>query len=238
MKNLIRLDKLLSETGYCSKKKALMFLKTNEIFMNGIQIFEPGLKVNLSEDDIRVNGKLIEGLEEKVYYLLNKPKGVISTVSDEHKRTTVVSLIPENKRIFPVGRLDENTTGLIILTNDGELSNKLTHPAFHLPKTYQLTVKGFVPKPVLEKFKNGVLLKDGKTLPAEAKIIRKEKGNTILEMTITEGKNRQIRRMCGKLKVELLDLKRIAIGSLKDETLRTGEHRKLNPTELDSLTFG
>lgn len=237
MKNLIRLDKLLSEAGFCSKKKALEFLKTNKVLVNGIETYEPGTKLNTDKDRILINGEALKALEEKVYYLLNKQKGVVSTVADEHNRPTVVSLISETKRIFPVGRLDENTSGLIILTNDGNFSNQMTHPKFHIPKTYQLTIRGFVSKPVLEKLRNGVILKDGKTLPAKAEIINKGKGNTILEMTIMEGKNRQIRRMCGKLKLELIDLKRVAIGNLRDENLRMGKYRILTPEELSSLTI-
>lgn len=237
MQNLIRLDKFLSGAGFCSKKKVLDFLKTNKVLVNGNETLEPGSKLDINKDKVSVNGKLVKNAEEKVYYLLNKPKGVVSTVSDEHNRPTVISLIPEVKRIFPIGRLDENTSGLIILTNDGEFSNKLTHPKFHIPKTYQLTIRGFVPKPVLEKLRKGVELKDGRTLPAEVDMLRKEKGNTILEMKISEGKNRQIRRMCGKLKLELLDLKRTGIGSLRDDELPVGKFRKLTGAEINSLTF-
>jgi len=235
MENLMRLDKLLSDAGYCSKKRAAEFLKNNMVLINGIRTHEPGTKLNVGKDTIGVNGNALKDLEEKVYYLLNKPKGVVSTVADEHNRPTVVSLIPETKRIFPVGRLDENTSGLIILTNDGIFSNRLTHPSFHTPKTYELTIRGFVPKPALQKLRSGVALKDGKTSPAKAETLKKEKGNTVLEMTIKEGRNRQIRRMCGKLNLELLDLKRVVIGDLRDSNLKAGEFRKLSETEINNL---
>jgi len=231
----IRLDKFLSEAGFCSKKRAEEFLRLNKVLVNGVSTPEPGKRFDLENAQIIINGKVIEKSEEKVYYLLNKPKGVVSTVSDEHNRPTITSFIPETKRIFPIGRLDENTSGLIILTNDGDFSNLLTHPSFHIPKTYQLTIRGFVPKPALQKLRSGVTLKDGKTLPAKAEIIKKERGNTVLEMTMNEGRNRQIRRMCGKLNLELLALKRVAIRNLSDVNLKVGEFRKLSEIEINNL---
>ena len=231
----IRLDKFLSDAGFCSKKRAVEFLSANKVFVDGVRVLEPGIKINSQENDVKVNGNLIKNSEEKVYYLVNKPKGVVSTVSDEHGRATVISLVPEAKRIFPVGRLDENTSGLIILTNDGDFSNQLTHPSFHIPKTYELTIRGFVPKPALEKLKNGIELKDGLTQPAIVNVINKDKNKTILEMVLFEGKNRQIRRMCGKLKLELLNLRRVALGRVADNNLKVGEYRKLTEGELELL---
>lgn len=170
-----------------------------------------------------------------VYYLLNKPKGYITTTSDELGRPIVVHLVPVQEKIFPVGRLDENTSGLIILTNDGDFSNKLTHPSHDISKTYQLTIRGFLPKPVIKKFEKGVELQDGMTRPAIVKLIGREKGNEIFELTIFEGRNRQVRRMCGKVGLELLDLKRVAIGNLRDENLREGKYRKLTEAEVESF---
>ena len=231
----IRLDKFLSEAGFCSKKRAEEFLRLNKVLVNGVSTPEPGKRFDLENAQIIINGKVIEKSEEKVYYLLNKPKGVVSTVSDEHNRPTITSFIPETKRIFPIGRLDENTSGLIILTNDGDFSNLLTHPSFHIPKTYQLTIRGFVPKPALQKLRSGVTLKDGKKLRAKDEIIKKERGNTVLEITMNEGRNRQIRRMCGKLNLELLALKRVAIRNLSDVNLKVGEFRKLSEIEINNL---
>lgn len=231
----IRLDKLLSEAGFCSKKRAKQFLNVSKVLVNGVRILEPGLKVDSDVDQIVVNGTKVQGVEEKVYYLLNKPKGVVVTVSDELNRPTVVSLIPEKKRIFPVGRLDENTSGLIILTNDGEFSNKLTHPSFHIPKTYELTIQGYIPKPALAKLKNGVELSDGVTLPALVPVVQKGQNQTIIELVLFEGRNRQIRRMCGKLKLELLNLRRVAIGKVSDNNLVIGKYRKLTAEEVEVL---
>lgn len=169
------------------------------------------------------------------YLLLNKPKGVITTTSDELGRPTVLDLIGNREKLFPVGRLDENTSGLLILTDDGMLSNALTHPSHNIGKTYRLTIRGFLPKPVIEKFEKGIKLQDGLTRPAKIKLIERGSNTEIFELTIFEGKNRQIRRMCGALKLELLDLKRVAIGNLRDDTLKDGKYRELTEDELDSL---
>lgn len=169
------------------------------------------------------------------YFLLNKPKGVITTTSDEFNRPTVVDLVKSEEKIFPVGRLDENTTGLIILTNDGEFSNLLTHPSHNLPKTYKLTIRGFVPKPVIKKFEEGIMLNDGMTRPAKVKLIERVGNTETIELTIYEGRNRQIRRMCGAVKLELLELERVAIGNLRDVNLKIGKYRKLTEEEVENL---
>lgn len=166
------------------------------------------------------------------YYLLNKPKGYITTTSDEFNRPTVMDLVKVPESVFPVGRLDENTSGLLILTDDGEFSNFLTHPSHNISKTYQLTIRGFLPKPVIKKFETGIELQDGMTRPAVVKLILRKGGKEIFELTIFEGKNRIIRRMCGKLGLELLDLKRVAIGSLRDEKLGLGKFRRLIDEEV------
>lgn len=177
------------------------------------------------------------------YIILNKPKRVITTTSDELGRTTVLDLINSKEKLFPVGRLDENTSGLLILTDDGKFSNTLTHPSHNIGKTYRLTIRGFLPKPVIKKFEKGIKLQDGLTRPAKVELI--ERGNKqslrlglnteIFELTIFEGRNRQIRRMCGVVKLELLDLKRVAIGSLRDDSLREGKYRELTKAEVRSL---
>jgi 23S rRNA pseudouridine2605 synthase len=173
-----------------------------------------------------------------VYYLLNKPKGYITTTSDELGRPTVLDLVKLKEKVFPVGRLDENTSGLLILTDDGQLSNLLTHPSHEISKTYQLTIRGFLPKPVIKKFETGVELSDGMTRPAIVKLINRKGGNEIFELTIFEGRNRIIRRMCGKVGLELLELKRVAIGGLRDEKLEIGKYRKLTDEEVQQLSTG
>lgn len=182
--------------------------------------------------------KNINDETEFVYYLLNKPKGYITTTSDELSRPVVMDLVKVPEKVFPVGRLDENTSGLLIFTNDGEFSNRLTHPSHELGKTYQLTIRGFLPKPVIKKFEKGLEIKDSVTSPAVVKLISRESNSEIFELTIFEGKNRQVRRMCGKVGLELLDLKRVAIGNLRDEKLGLGKFRKLNSEEVAELLNG
>ena len=173
-----------------------------------------------------------------IYYLLNKPKGYITTTSDEFNRPTVMDLVKVVEKVFPVGRLDENTSGLLLLTDDGEFSNKITHPTNKIGKTYQLTIRGFLPKPVIKKLEEGIKLNDGVTAPAVVKLIRRENGSEVFELTIFEGKNRIIRRMCGALGLQLLDLKRVAIGDLRDAQLGLGKFRKLSNDEIDKLLNG
>ncbi len=172
---------------------------------------------------------------KKIYYLLSKPKGYITTTSDEFGRLTVLDLVKVSEKIFPVGRLDENTSGLIILTNDGQFANMLTHPSHQISKTYQLTIRGFLPKPVIRKFETGIMLQDGMTHPAIVKLLERDGKSETFELTIFEGKNRIIRRMCGALKLELLDLKRVGIGNLRDEKLGIGKYRRLSEEEIKAL---
>jgi len=174
-------------------------------------------------------------VETFAYYLLNKPKGVITTTSDELGRETVMDLVKPPEKIFPVGRLDENTSGLLILTDDGEFSNLLTHPSHSLGKTYQLIIRGFLPKPVIKKFEKGIKLKDGLTRQAVVGLLGRDGNSETFELTIFEGRNKIIRRMCGALKLELLDLKRVAIGGLRDEDLKEGKYRRLTEEEVRDL---
>ncbi len=183
-------------------------------------------------------------MNENIYLLLNKPKGFITTTSDEHGRPTVMDLLKSEEKIFPVGRLDENTSGLLILTSDGEFSNFLTHPSNHISKTYRLEIRGFLPKPVIKKFEKGLQLNDGMTpprsrfamtKPAIVKLIERSWNSEIFELTIFEGRNRQIRRMCGAVGLELLNLERVAIGNLRDEKLRVGKYRRLTDVEIAGL---
>lgn len=172
---------------------------------------------------------------KSAYYLLNKPRGFVTTTSDEHGRPTVMDLVKVSEKVFPVGRLDENTSGLLILTDDGEFSNLLTHPSHEISKTYKLTIRGFLPKPVIKKLETGIMLQDGMTHPALVKLLERSNNSETFELTIFEGRNRIIRRMCGALKLELLELSRVAIGSLRDENLGLGKYRRLTNSEIDSL---
>lgn len=233
MTDTIRLDKLLSNSGLASRRAIKQFLKNNEVLVNGKRATESGIRI-APQDKLLVNGLPIEK-PGFVYFLLNKPMGIISTTSDEFFRDTVTSLIDTSQRIYPVGRLDKDTHGLLLLTNDGELTHKLIHPRYHVPKVYRLLIEGHTEKNQLERFRNGVLLDDGPTLPAEVKVIRESKEQTVLEVTLHEGRNRQIRRMCDVLGLQLLDLQRISFGPLSLGKLKIGEYKRLTDEEIVSL---
>jgi 23S rRNA pseudouridine2605 synthase len=229
-----RLDKFLANKGLVSRRGVKNFLKENAVTINKKKANEGGLRINLSKDKVEINGKNIK--ENKfVYYLLNKPKGVISSSSDELGRTNVTDLIPERTRIYPVGRLDKDTHGLLLLTNDGELTHKLTHPKFHIPKTYLLTIKGSVHEEKIEKLRKGIILSDGKTRPAKVEVVIKNEKYTILEMEIFEGRYRQIRRMCETIRINLTDLARIKFGSINIGDLKDGKFRILSKKEIEEL---
>lgn len=235
MKNekTIRIDKLLSERGFCSRRGTENFIKSHKVCCNGVRIIEHGQRVNL-RSNITIDGQPIKKIK-RVYFLLNKPKGIVSTANDEFGRKNVVSLIKTEHRIYPVGRLDRETHGLLLLTNDGELTNLLIHPRYHIGKTYLLTIRGSVAANQLEKLKKGVELEDGITQKSRITILQRMKDKTILEMTIFEGRKRQIRRMCEALNLDLMDLMRIRIGNLNIEDLKTGEYRVLSGKEIENL---
>ncbi|HLL60826.1 MAG TPA: pseudouridine synthase [Candidatus Nitrosocosmicus sp.] len=230
----IRLDSYLSGQGYASRRKIEEFLKENKVMINGQPGREPGFRINPLRDKILINGQPVYKPQLE-YYILNKPKNVISTSLDEHSRRTVVSMVPSKERLFPVGRLDAESSGLILLTNDGDLANKLTHPKYHIPKTYEVLILGGIPETKLQKLRTGVRLRDGMTAPADVIIIKHIGDKTFLKITLYEGRNRQIRRMCGLLGLDLIDLKRISIGPIELGNLRPGQSRKLTKQEVDEL---
>lgn len=230
----IRLDKFLSNRGVASRRGVDIVLKRGWVRVNGVVVYEPGIRIDPEKDIVEIRGKKLRQPCFE-YYALNKPKGVISTALDEKGRESVVSLIRSKERLYPVGRLDKNTTGLILLTNDGELANKLTHPRYHVEKKYELIIDGLVTKKQIEKFKNGVDLEDGKTAPAHLKILSTNEKNTILQATLYEGRKRQIRRMCKTLGMRLVDLKRVQIGPLHIGKLKLGQYRKLTSKEIALL---
>lgn len=230
----IRVNKYLANLGICARREVKKLLKVQKLLVNGAQVTEPGTRVNPYVDTITLNGKKIKP-PTLVYYVINKPKGIISTTADEYGRDNVTKLIPTQERIYPVGRLDKDTTGLLILTNDGELTNKLTHPKYHVDKVYALTIHGIITREQLRALRRGVLLDDGITAPAEVKIIRENNFKTLVHMTIHEGRNRQIRRMCGTVGVNLKELKRIAFGPIPLANLKEGKYRELTEKEVSTL---
>lgn len=231
-----RLQKVIASAGVASRRKAEQLIQEGKVSVNGKIVTEMGIKVS-SEDEIKVNGKPLQK-EEKVYYLLNKPKGYICAVSDDKDRKTVIDCFPDVKeRIFPVGRLDYDTTGLLILTNDGEFTNKMMHPRYHLPKTYEVSVDGVLTDQMLTMLQNGIELEDGKTLPAEVYLLKRLEGKkkTVIQITIFEGRNRQVRRMMEYFHCEVTRLARIQYGFLDLGHLRQGQYRKLRSFEVRKL---
>lgn len=234
--NPIQLNKYLSNSGVTSRRKAVELIRQGRVMVNGKVVREPGTRIDPAKDEVVFDGKKVGGQLTFIYLMLNKPKGVISTVADEHGRKTVVELVQTRERLYPVGRLDEDSSGLIILTNDGELANLLTHPRYHAAKTYEVLVSGVVQPRQIQGLQKGVLLKDGLTAPAEVDIIRQTPKGTLLEVTLHEGRNRQIRRMMGAVNLNVLALKRIAIGQLKLGDLLSGQSRSLTKEEVRLLT--
>ncbi len=233
----IRVQKIIAESGLCSRRKAEELIADGEVTVNG-RACSLGDKADPKADVISVSGKRIgEAPREKRYIMLNKPRGYITTMSDEQGRKTAVDLLNGvEERVVPVGRLDRNSEGLLLFTNDGEFANEITHPSRHVSKTYRVTIDGKVSEVQLMKLSAGVKLDDGKvTLPCSVEVLSEEPNRTVLRITIKQGLNRQIRRMCAAVGLEVGRLRRVAIGGVKLGMLKTGEWRDLTKDELRIL---
>lgn len=231
----MRINKFLSSLGIASRRAIDKYIEEGRIKVNGV-IASTGIDVT-EDDEIYIDNKKIETkrIEEKVYFMLNKPLEVLSASSDDRGRKTVVDLIKTDKRIFPIGRLDYMTSGLILLTNDGELFNRLVHPKSEIYKKYYIKVFGEVKKEEIEELKKGVLLEDGKTLSAKVSGIKYDKNKTSMYISIREGRNRQIRRMIEKFGYKVLMLRREKIGELSLGDLKEGKYRELTREEIEYL---
>lgn len=227
-----RLQKYMARCGIASRRKCEELILGGNVKVNGNIIKELGTKVVEGRDSVEYNNKEIKPEENKVYFALNKPEGYISSVKDEKNRQTVIDLINVNERIYPIGRLDYDSSGLLILTNDGEIYNKIIHPRVELTKKYIAIVEGIFTEQELEKFKSGIDIGGYITAPALIKIININGGQSTVEIGIHEGKNRQIRRMCSALNHNVIALKRISIGEIKLGDLKKGEYRGLTNSEL------
>jgi 23S rRNA pseudouridine2605 synthase len=229
-----RLQKVLAAAGVDSRRKCEELILSGAVCVNGNVVDTLPAFVDHEKDIITVNDKKIRP-ERKVYFLLNKPKGVVCTNSDPQGRKKTIDIIKAQQRIFCVGRLDADTTGLIVLTNDSELTNKLTHPRYGLAKTYAVVVKGEIDGAAVEKLKGGVWLSQGKTGRASVKILKRSYRESLLEITIREGLNRQVRRMLAKVGLSVKTLKRTRIGKLDARGLGVGKFRELTADELAYL---
>lgn len=231
-----RLQKVIAQSGIASRRKAEELIKQKRVKVNGEVISEMGYKVK-KKDIIEVDNKIIQK-ENKVYYVMNKPKKYICSNNDEHNRKSVVDLIECDERIFTVGRLDYDTSGVLLLTNDGEFANEVIHPRYHLPKKYNLTVNGILTPADFMKLKKGIVLDDGyKTQPAKVKVKEKDmvKNQTTLDLTIYEGKNRQVKRMIEALGYKVTRLHRLELGCIRVDDLSQGSYRLMKPHEVKML---
>lgn len=232
-----RLQKFLANAGIASRRKCEELILNGKVEVNGEVVTELGTKVS-DKDIVKYNGKIVKPEEEKVYILLNKPIGYVTTAKDQFDRDTVLDLVKINKRIVPVGRLDMYTSGALILTNDGEFVNMLTHPKNEINKTYNVTVKGNITKEDIENLQNGVEIDDGYiTKPAKVKILKidEEKNISRIQITIHEGKNRQVRKMCEAINKKVLALHRSKIGDIEVNNLKVGKWRYLTNKEIANL---
>ncbi|WMJ81922.1 pseudouridine synthase [Clostridium sp. MB40-C1] len=230
-----RLQKYMASCGVDSRRKCEDIILSGKVRVNDKIVQELGVKIDTDKDKVYVDSKLITKEKSKLYIALNKPEGYVSTVKDDRGRKTIIDLIKLDERIYPIGRLDYNTSGLILLTNDGDIYNKIIHPREEINKLYLATIKGIPSKEKIEKFCNGIDIGGYITSNASFKIIKKFKDTCEVEITIHEGKNRQIRKMCDKIGHPVISLKRISIGKLTLGNLKQGEWRYLHECEMDYL---
>ena len=234
VKNL-RLQVALARLGFASRRGAIEIIKKGRVKVNGVPIFKPGQRVRLEKDTITVDGKS-SCIQKKVYFILNKPKGITTTVKDKYAGRTVVELIGQKVvRIFPVGRLDKDTTGLLLLTNDGELAFRLTHPKFGIKKIYRVCAQGSISREKLKNLTKGILLEGKKTFPCKIKVIARQKENTLLEIQLTEGRKRQIKKMLAAVGHPALAIERIGFGPLRLANLKGQLWRSLTDNEVVEL---
>jgi 23S rRNA pseudouridine2605 synthase len=227
----MRLVKYLAHAGVASRRAAESLVRAGRVTVDGEPVTDPARDVG-DRDVVAVDGRRLAGAEERVVYALHKPAGVVSTARDTHGRPTVVDLVDDPRRLYPVGRLDADASGLILLTNDGELANRLTHPRFEVPRTYRVTVaRAPISEHALAALRDGVELEDGRTAPARVRRL----GADRLELTLHEGRNRQVKRMCAAVGHPVLGLERVRFGPLRLGDLPPGAQRRLGEREIDAL---
>jgi len=232
----VRLQKLIAGTGLASRRKAEEMISSGRVMVNGTLVTELGTKVDPSRDHVKVDGKHLSAAQPFVYLVLNKPKNVMSTLEDPGGRTTVKDYLRGvSVRVFPVGRLDFDSEGLMLLTNNGDLAQALLHPRYHVPKTYLIKVKGVLTDEEIRQLEHGVRLEDGMTSPAQVKKVRKVEANSWLEVTIREGRKHQVKRMLESVGHPVIKLMRVRMGPLSLGNLEPGEFRFLTDREANAL---
>lgn len=233
----VRLQKIIADSGICSRRKAEELIAQGRVKINGRHC-KVGDKADPIKDIVSIDGERVVFERKKAYryIMLNKPRGYVTTMSDELDRKCVTELLDGvDARVYPIGRLDKNSEGLLLFTNDGNFANEIMHPSKHVTKTYRVTVRPDVDDEVLVKLSEGVVIDGRKTLPCTVLVLDKQPGRTVLQMTISEGRNRQIRKMCEAVGLEVARLKRTAVGPIKLGMLKPGTWRDLKPEELRAL---
>ena len=233
----IRLQKFLANSGICSRRKAEEYILAGKVKVNGKIITELGTKVNPAKDEVTFEGKVVKNVEDKIYILLNKPIGYVTTAKDQFNRETVLDLINIKEKVVPVGRLDMYTSGALILSNDGEFIYKVTHPKYEIEKAYNVTLKGKATEEEIKALEKGVKIEDYVSGKAKVKILKidEEKDVSRIEIIIHEGKNREVRKMCNAIGKKVLALHRSRIGNLNVKDLKIGEWKYLNNKQIESL---
>lgn len=235
--NEVRLQKFMADMGVASRRKSEELIKAGKVKVNG-HIAQIGDKINPRKDLVSIGKNKITNVKKRkmVYIMLNKPRGYVTTVSDELGRKTVMDLVKDiDERIYPVGRLDKDSEGLLILTNDGSFTNCLTHPSHNYAKVYRVTVRPSVNDEILYNLRNGIEIDGRKTAPAEVTVLEEQENRVVLEFILHEGRNREIRKMCESQGLEVARLKRNSIGSLKLGMLKQGQYRELTEQEVKKL---
>ncbi len=235
---LVRLQKMLADCGVASRRKSEELIIAGNVKVNG-KTAQIGDKVDPYKDKVYVKGKRVTAAAKPKhrYIMLHKPRGYITTMSDEKGRKCVAELVSDiEERIYPVGRLDRDSEGMLLMTNDGEFANVVTHPKKHIYKVYRVTVRPSITEEQIVQFETGMIIDGYKTAPAEVRVISKQEGRVVLEIVLREGRNRQIRKMCEQLGLEVARLKRTAIGQVKMGMLKQGAWRDLTPEEIKKLT--
>lgn len=238
MEESMRLQKYLAECAVASRRKSEELIKNGKVQVNGKIVTELGTKINPDTVIVEYNGKVIKPETQKVYILLNKPIGYVTTTKDQFKRDSVTDLVKIGKRLVPVGRLDMYTSGALILTNDGDFVYKVTHPKYEIEKTYIATVKGIIKDEDVEKLRRGVKIEDYTSKPAKVKILKTdtEKNISRIEITIHEGKNREVRKMCETIGYKVMALHRSKIAGIGVKDIPLGKWRYLTKTEVAKIT--
>lgn len=235
MQESVRLQKFMADSGVASRRKSEELIADGRVRVNG-KVAQIGDKIDPKHDVVSVNGRKITRGNDYVYLMLNKPRGYVTTMSDEMDRKCVAELVADvGKRVYPVGRLDRDSEGLLLITNDGAFANAMTHPSRHIAKTYRVSVRPKITEEQITVLTSSLMIDGRKTLPADVRIVSNEDDKSVLEIVLYEGRNRQIRRLCEEAGLDTVRLKRVAIGQLKLGGLKVGEYRCLTHDEVSQL---